>query len=149
MKQFLFRALAPAAMAAFVCSQPAVALEPLTATGLIEACKSHEVDRLGSGATTCRAYIQGYISASTEIVASEDRPSDFVARAIRTRASRLSEDAEQRLSSRYCLPQSETIDTLIGKVANASQPLAEEATAESVLLAIFDNHYRCNNVIEK
>ncbi|MBB5211020.1 hypothetical protein [Microbulbifer hydrolyticus] len=149
MKRLLLRAFAPAALATLVLGQPAVALEPLTGTGLVEACRAYQVDPLGSGATTCRAYIQGYLSASTEIVAAEDRPSQFVARAIRTRASRLSEDAEQRLSSRYCLPESETINALITKVAEVSPPLAEEATAESVMLTVFDRHYRCEDVIGK
>ncbi|WP_153039113.1 hypothetical protein [Microbulbifer sp. Q7] len=152
MKRLLPRVLAPAILAAVTTTiggQPAVAMEPLTATGLIEACKSHAIDPQDSGATTCRAFIQGYLSASTEIIAAEDRPSLFVARAIRTRTGRLSAETEQKISSRYCLPRAETINALIAKVAGLAPPETEGATAESVMLTVFENHYRCEDVIGK
>ncbi|WP_043319239.1 Rap1a/Tai family immunity protein [Microbulbifer sp. HZ11] len=144
MKQQLRSVIAPAAVAALTIGLTSdVLAEPLTATELIEACKSHQVDQQSAQATSCRAFIHGYLSASRDIVAADERPSEFVARAIRTRASRLSDDAAQRLSSRYCLPEAATLDTLIGKVSELSQPFAEEATAESAMLTVFENHYRC------
>ncbi|MBY6190292.1 Rap1a/Tai family immunity protein [Microbulbifer agarilyticus] len=124
-----------------------VLAEPLTATKLIEACKAYKADQESAPATSCRAFIHGYLSASKDIVAAEERPSEFVARAIKTRASRLSDEAEQRLSSRYCLPPSATLDTLIAKVAEIPQPFAKDATAESAMLTVLENHYRCKDVL--
>ena len=149
MKQLLRAVFAPVAVAVLTISQShGVLAQPLTATKLVEACRAHQTDPQSSGALSCRAFIHGYLSASKDIVAAEDRPSSFVARAIRTRASRISEDTEQKLSSTYCLPESETMETLIARVAGTPQPLADGATAESVLLAIFDNHYRCKDVLD-
>ncbi|QKX17249.1 Rap1a/Tai family immunity protein [Microbulbifer sp. YPW1] len=145
MKGFTCSGFAAATAAALALSQSVSALEGLTAPGLITACKAHEENRQSPEATSCRAFIQGYLSASTDVVASEDQPSPFVARAIRTRASRLSEDAEQRLNSRYCLPGSTAIDTLAAKVAGISQPVAEEATAESLLIGVLNAHFRCDD----
>mgnify|MGYP000212266340 CR=1 FL=1 len=150
-------AFAPAAFVALALNHSAAAMEPLTAPELVTACKAYEEERespgespgKSPGATTCRAFIQGYVSASTEIVATEDRPSEFVARAIRTRTSRFSEDAEQKRNSRYCLPESQSIDVLIARVASISQPLAKEATAESVIVQVLENHYRCEGVIKQ
>ncbi|AQQ66744.1 hypothetical protein Mag101_03135 [Microbulbifer agarilyticus] len=124
-----------------------VLAESLTATKLIEACKAYKADQESAHATSCRAFIHGYLSASKDIVAAEERPSEFVARAIKTRASRLSDEAEQRLSSRYCLPSSASLDTLITKVAEIPQPFAEDATAESAMLSVLENHYRCKDVL--
>ena len=149
MKRLLRAVFAPVAVAVLTISQShGVLAEPLTATKLVEACKAHQKDQQSTDALSCRAFIHGYLSASSDIVAAEDRPSPFVARAIRTRASRLSEESEQKLSSRYCLPASENIETLIAKVAETPGPVAGEATAESVLLAVFDKHYRCKDVLE-
>lgn len=148
MKRLVRAVLTPAAVAILTASQCHDALaESLTATELVEACKAHQSDQQSTEASSCRAFIHGYLSASKDIVAAEDRPSPFVTRAIRTRASRLSDDTEQKLSSRYCLPESENIETLIGKVASVEPPLAEDATAESVMLAVFNNHFRCKDVL--
>ncbi|MCQ3828936.1 Rap1a/Tai family immunity protein [Microbulbifer elongatus] len=147
MKQKLHAVIAPAAVAALTIGLTnGVLAQPLTATELIEACKSHQVDRQSAHATSCRAFIHGYLSASNDIVAADERPSEFVARAIRTRASRLSDEAVQRLNSRYCLPNSATLDTLISQVSELSQPFAEGAPAESAMLSVFENHYRCKDV---
>lgn len=149
MKQLLRGVFVPVAAAVLTIIQSHdVLAEPLAATKLVEACKAHQMDQQSAGALSCRSFIHGYLSASKDIVAAEDRPSSFVARAIRTRASRLSEDSEQRLSSTYCLPASATMETLIARVAETPEPLAEEATAESVLLTVFDKHYRCKDVLE-
>lgn len=148
MKRFVRAVITPAAVAILTASQcHDVLAEPLTGTKLVEACKAHLSDQQSTGASSCQAFIYGYLSASKDIVAAEDRPSSFVTRAIRTRASRLSDDAEQRLSSRYCLPESESMETLIEKVASVEQPLAEDATADSVMLAVFENHFRCKDVL--
>ncbi|MFD1217494.1 Rap1a/Tai family immunity protein [Microbulbifer celer] len=134
---------------------PTVAMEPLTAPELVAACKAYQAggasktNTENAGASSCKGFIQGYVSASTEIVDEEDRPSAFVTRAMRTRTSRFSEEAEQRLSSRYCLPKSESVDVLIAKVANISQPFAENETAESVIVQVLESHYRCEDVLKK
>ena len=151
MKQKLRAVIAPAAVAALTIGlTTGVLAEPLTATKLVEACKSHQVDQQSAHASSCRAFIHGYLSASSDIVAVDERPTGFVARAIRTRASRLSDEAEQRLNSRYCLPNStahDTLDSLIARVADISQPFADSATAKSAMLTVFENHYRCKDVL--
>ncbi|WP_299595313.1 Rap1a/Tai family immunity protein [uncultured Microbulbifer sp.] len=145
MKRQLRAVIAPMAVAALTIGlTPGVLAEPLTATKLVEACKNHQAEQQ-PGSSSCQAFIQGYLSASNDIVAVDERPSGFVARAIRTRAARLSDDARQRLSSRYCLPASATIDTLIVRVAEISQPFTETATAKSALLSVFDRHYQCES----
>ena len=154
MKRQLRAVIAPVAVAALTIGlTTGVLAEPLTATKLVEACKTHLNDQHSAHATSCRAFIHGYLSASKDIVAVDERPSGFVARAIRTRAMRLSDDSEQRLSSRYCLPTTATpdpleiIDTLVAKVAEISQPFAEGASAKSAMLTVFENHYRCKEVV--
>lgn len=153
MKRFASSVFTVASVAVLALSQPAFAAEGLTAPGLITACKAYQENRQSpeksrensAEVTMCRAFIQGYLSASTDIIASEDQHSPFVARAIRTRASRLSEDAEQRLNSRYCLPKSAAIDSLAARVAGISHPVTEEATAESLLVQVLDAHFRCDD----
>ncbi|WP_091384684.1 Rap1a/Tai family immunity protein [Microbulbifer marinus] len=133
---------------ALIFSQSLAALEPMTATALVSACKSYQSDSQSAATSSCRAFIQGYLSASNEIVAVADLPSEFVARAIRTRASRLSDAAEQRLNSRYCLPEGETLEQLIAKVAAEDKQFAPDAEAAVVMRRVFDAHYLCDAVIQ-
>lgn len=124
-------------------------MEPLSAPELVTACTARAENPQGKQALTCRAFIQGYLSASTEVTSLEERPSPFVARAIRTRASRLSDEAEQRLNSRYCLPAALPVETLMDQVAALTQPLAQSAPAETALKLVLDAHYRCAEVTEQ
>ncbi|WP_073270507.1 Rap1a/Tai family immunity protein [Microbulbifer donghaiensis] len=133
---------------ALIFSQSLAALEPMNATALVSACKSYQSDSQSAAASSCRAFIQGYLSASNEIVAAGNRPSEFVARAIRTRASRLSDAAEQRLNSRYCLPEGETLEKLIAKVAAEDKQFALDAEAAVVMRRVFDGHYLCDAAIQ-
>ena len=142
-KRILIRFCGPLAL---VLSLPLNAVEPLRATELVQACQSYTQ---GGRVPTCAAYIQGYLSASNDIVSVEDRPSPFVARAMRTRTSRLSEAAEQRLDSRYCLPEGETLDDVIAKVAAESADLSETAGAALVMRRVFEKHYLCDAVMSR
>lgn len=133
---------------ALVFCQPLAALEPMTAAELVSACRTYLEDSRSAAAANCRAYVLGYLSASNEIVAEEERPSGFVARAMRTRASRLSDAAEQRLDSRFCLPEGETLDGLIGRLAAGPAQYATDAEASVVMRDLFEKHYRCDAVME-
>lgn len=142
----LIRIGAPLALA--LC-QPLAALEPMRATELVSACKAYQRDSGSAAASSCRAFVQGYLQATNEIVAEGDRPSRFVARAIRTRASRLSDAAEQRLNSRFCLPEGETLDNLIANVAAEQRRFAADADASILMRVVFENHYLCDSVTER
>jgi len=142
-KRLLIRIGAPLALAI---GQPLAAMEVLSGEDLVSACSAHRKGLDPAAASTCRGFIQGYLSATDEIVAAEDRPSGFVARAIRTRATRLSEDAERRLDSRYCLPEGERLDDLIAKVAAQPRELPAGADAAEVMRRVFEAHYLCDSV---
>lgn len=148
LKRLLIRFGTPLALTALAVSQPLAALESLGAGELVAACRDYQRGESSTRASTCRAFIQGYLSASNEIVAAGDRPSEFVARAMRTRASRLSDAAEQRLNSRFCLPPDESLDNVIAKVAAEPDDLADGAGAAVVMRRIFERHYLCDAVLQ-
>ncbi|WP_323844182.1 hypothetical protein [Microbulbifer magnicolonia] len=133
---------------ALIFSQSLAAMEPMSAAGLVSACKAYQMAGEATAAASCRAFIQGYLAASNDIVAAEDRPSGFVARALRTRASRLSDAAEQRLDSRYCLPEGETVDRLIARVAAEEQRFAPDTAADIVMRRVFERHYLCDAAVQ-
>ncbi|MCW8125955.1 Rap1a/Tai family immunity protein [Microbulbifer halophilus] len=141
--RLLIRAGAPLALAF---SQPLAALESMSAAELVSACKAHLEDRQSAAASGCRAFIQGYLAASPEIVAVEDRPSGFVARAMRTRGSRFSDAAEQRLNSRFCLPEGESLEQLVARVAAQTDGFEADAGASAVMRRVFEKHYLCDAV---
>lgn len=143
-KRLLIRIGAPLALAI---GQPLAAMEPLSGEGLVSACSAYQKGLDPAAASTCRGFIQGYMSATDEVVAAEERPSGFVARAIRTRASRLSDAAEQRLGSRYCLPEGERLEDLIAKVAAQPRELPAGADAADVMRRVFEAHYLCDSAL--
>ncbi|MFC6635717.1 Rap1a/Tai family immunity protein [Microbulbifer taiwanensis] len=134
------------ALLALAIAQPLAAMEPLSGEALVSACSEHQQGLDAAAASTCRGFIQGYLSATDEIVAAEERPSGFVARAIRTRASRLSDAAEKRLNSRFCLPEGERLNDLIAKVAAQPRELPAGADAADVMRRVFETHYLCDSV---
>lgn len=141
--RLLIRIGAPLALAF---SQPLAAQEPMSAAELVSGCKAHLEDSQSAAASGCRAFIQGYLSASPEIVAEEDRPSGFAARAMRTRGSRLSDAAEQRLSSRFCLPEGENLEQLIARIAAQTDGVTADDEASVVMRRVFEQHYLCDAV---
>lgn len=131
---------------ALTLSQAAVAVESMRASDLLEACRAYQEDSRSPEARTCEAFIQGYLSASGEIVAADKSTDGFFARALRTRGVRLSEKAERRLTSPYCLPEGETLSGLIAKLAGGSNQFAVDAEAGVVMRHLFKEHYLCEAV---
>lgn len=125
-------------------SPGATALEPLSAPALLEACQTYQRDSNAPEALTCRGFILGYLSGSADIVAEEERPEGFAARALRTRGMRLPDDTQQRLRSRYCLPKGETLEDLVARLAGASRQFTVDAQADVAMRHLFEKHYRCD-----
>lgn len=127
-------------------SQAVGAVESMKASDLLEACRAYQQDNRSPQARTCQAFIQGYLSASAEIVVEGKSTDGFFARALRTRGVRLSDEAQRRLTSPYCLPAGETLPDLIARLAGDSRQFAADAEAAVVMRHLFKEHYLCEAV---
>lgn len=116
--------------------------EEMRGGDLISACAEYSAGHSSAEAASCIAYLQGYLDGNTDIVSESDRPSSFVVRALRTRATRLSEESEQKLNSIYCLPEGFELPVLAIDVAQ-EKPSGTAESAEQVVKNVLQRAYLC------
>lgn len=116
--------------------------EDMRGGDLISACGEYSAGYSSAKAASCIAYLQGYLDGNTDITSAADRPSSFVVRALRTRATRLSEETEQKLNSTYCLPEGFELPALASDIAQ-EKPSAAAESAEQVLKNVLQRAYLC------
>lgn len=122
---------------------PAAAVEEMSASTLRSSC-AHLLDHSGDiYGEVCKAYLQGFVSGSTKVSVAAPR-SEFMERALRTRAPGGSTDIDTLKMSRYCLPAGVDTRVLAQQIMD-SQHSAGEADASSLLEAVLKAHYPCQN----
>ena len=122
---------------------PAAAVEEMPASTLRDSCVrllNHNGDVYGE---VCKAYLQGFVSGSTKVAVAAPR-SEFMERALRTRAPGGSTDIDTLKMSRYCLPKGVDTEVLAQQIIDAKQH-AREADASALLEAVLKAHYPCQN----
>lgn len=126
----------------FLGSTTAFAVETLSTAQLQRSCVEYTSDIQNKNGTLCSAYLQGFVSGSSQIVLADDRQSDFTQRAIRTRAPGGSIEIDSLKSARYCLPSDISIEQLAGQIASA-KTTHKDQLASSLLKQILKKHYPC------
>lgn len=138
---------------------PVVALateDRLMALDYIDACKTYrqEIEKNGDkqsrgkasvNAAICRAYLQGFLAGTNKVVKEERLPSEFMQRALRTKAHGGRERVEALTDGPYCLPEGETLDDIIEKLAETDDSFSTESSADQVISQVLESHYRCRD----
>ncbi|CAA0107174.1 Rap1a/Tai family immunity protein [Zhongshania aliphaticivorans] len=126
----------------FLGSTTAVAVETLNTNKLQRSCVEYITETANRDATICSAYLQGFVSGSSQIVLANDEQSDFTQRAIRTRAPGGSIEIDSLKGARYCLPANTSIEQLAGQIANASVTKKDQL-ASALMKQVLKAHYQC------
>ena len=117
----------------------------------IEACKAYRREMKENGnkqsvnCAICRAYLQGFLAGTNKVVKEESLPSEFMQRALRTKAHGGRERVEALTNGPYCLPEGETLDGIIEKLAETNDSFSMESSADQVIGQVLENHYRCRD----
>lgn len=132
----MFR-LGAACVAGFV-TLSCLAVEQLTGRQFMEACAAYQNYGKVAGESVCRSYLQGYLSASDDVIPAEELPSPFMQRVLRTRVSGTTQSA-------FCLPEGVRLDDIIGKVLLLeSAEVADDSSAGQLIERVLETHYRCD-----
>jgi hypothetical protein len=126
----------------FLNSTAAFAVEALSTTQLQRSCVEYIAETGSKDGTICSAYLQGFVSGSSQIIVANDEQSDFTQRAIRTRAPGGSLEIDSLKSAHYCLPSDISIAQLASQITNASATHKDQL-ASSLLKQILKAHYPC------
>jgi len=125
----------------FICgSLSALGPETVSAKSLIESCK------LISGKSVpqlCGAYIQGYLDASPNIVKEDQLPSEFVTRALKTRAPQKDVAVKTVANVKFCVPSEGFLSELVTKIAEVEYDAKQHQLASSVVYSILKADYSC------
>ena len=123
---------------------PAVAVEEMSANTLRGSCTRMLNESGDVYGEVCKAYLQGFVSGSTKVSVAAPR-SEFMERALRTRAPGGSTDIDTLKMSRYCLPEGLGTEVLAQQIIDSEQN-ARDADASSLLEAVLKAHYPCKNL---
>lgn len=124
---------------------PAIAIEPLPSTTLIEQCSSSEE----SAHQACRSWIHGFVGGAfasrTAKLTDAERKETFSERAARTRISRGRFLYGQNIDAGYCLPRGTTIGELVNKIPAYGASLKQVPEhANQLMLGFLRKHYPCD-----
>ncbi len=134
-------------------SLPCVAQEQLKAVDFVAACKAYRARNTASEETAddkningaiCRAYLQGFLAGTNQVVNEEDLPSPFMQRALRTKAHGGRERVEALTVGPYCLPAGESLDSIIEKLADDENAYGDNSGADYAIRQVLRRHYRCD-----
>ena len=117
----------------------ASAMEKMNANTLIQVCKDfHTETKESLQGNLCHAYLQGFVAGSHTIMIETDQQSDFMQRALRTRAP-----GDCVKPATYCLSTVISLSDFSAKIADLEDTYTQDAGAETVILQVLDSHYRC------
>lgn len=91
----------------------------------------------------CFSYLQGYFAGTNEIVTTEDLPSDFTLRVLRTRGQRLNDAQQKLLDSRYCISEKESLKDFAAKVALLDTNFSQDSVASEAVKLVLEQHFIC------
>ena len=131
-----------AACCGFLSSATATAVETLNTNELQNSCVEYIAEIGNINGALCSAYLQGFVSGSSQIVVANDEQSDFTQRAIRTRAPGGSIEIDSLKSARYCLPNDVSIKQLAGQIASVNVTKKDQL-ASSLMKQVLKAHYPC------
>lgn len=134
-------------------SLPAVAVERMDGESYQAACRAHQAEGVEGKASNsqssdkspdiCAAFLSGYLAAVESFYMNSGEEKNYYDRAVETRAKGLLSKDRMLKGKRYCIPEDEPIDSIIGRI-NASRLSEDEARyADNVIKAVLDSHYRC------
>lgn len=130
-------------------SMPVVAVERMDGNSYQAACRAHHSGALeGRGespqdSAICAAFLSGYLAAVESFYMNAGDEKNYYDRAVETRAKGLLSKDRMLKGKRYCIPEAEPIDDIIGHI-NASRFSEDESRyADNVIKAVLDSHYRC------
>jgi len=111
---------------------------------LVQACRDEQSSDASGSAGLCEGYLFGYVDAHPEIAFSEDLPSEYMQRVLRTRApAHPRADVQKRAV--YCLDSVESLREISASIARMDPDSVASATPSSVIKDILDQHYRCRS----
>ncbi|NVJ60976.1 MAG: hypothetical protein HWE27_11330 [Gammaproteobacteria bacterium] len=116
--------------------------EFVNAKSLIESCKQvtdKNVPKL------CGAYIQGYLEASQHIIKETQLPSEFMMRALKTRAPHKDVAVETVSKAKYCVPEKGFVFEFVGKVSQVDYNPDTQTLASTVVESVLIDHYSCKS----
>jgi hypothetical protein len=125
-----------------ISSATALAVETLNTKELQHSCVEYIAEVENKEGTICSAYLQGFVSGSSQISLADNEQSDFTQRAIRTRAPGGSIEIDSLKSARYCLPSDISIKELAGQIANTTLTKKDQL-ASSLMKRVLKAHYPC------
>lgn len=121
----------------------------LMAADYLDACKTYRLEiekndgEQSINGAICRAYLQGFLAGTDKVVKEERLPSEYMQRALRTKAHGGIERVEALNQGPYCLPEGESLDDIIKKLAESGDSFSSESSADLVVSRVLENHYRC------
>ena len=130
-------------------SLPAVAVERMDGQSYQAACRAHHSGETGGSgenaqnSAICAAFLSGYLSAVESFYMNAGEEKNYYDRAVETRAKGLLSKDRMLKGKRYCIPEAEQIDTIIGRINASTFSEDESRYADNVIKAVLDSHYRC------
>ena len=113
-----------------------------TGAELVQACREEQSGAAPGSNGLCEGYLIGYVDAHPEIAFSEDLPSEYMQRVLKTRAPA---HPRTNLTKRavYCLESAATLQEISASIARMEAESASSTTPSEVIEDILEQHYRC------
>jgi len=143
MNQKIIQAFASGCCAVAMLGAEARAQQPAIGSGadLVEACRQSSTDA-PEQAGLCEGFLLGYLEASTDVVFTEQLPSGYMQRVMRTRAPVHPETSAMKTPT-YCLEGIHTIEALRAEIAAVDPSSVGEVPAASVVQDLLEAGYLC------
>ncbi|MBN7797222.1 hypothetical protein [Parahaliea mediterranea] len=114
---------------------------------LVEACRDAQSGARPGGsdrAGLCEGYLLGYLHANPEVAFSEELPSAYMQRVMRTRAP-VHPQTDALKSVAYCLEGANSVREIRAAIAALDPASVAAVSPASVVKRILDKNYRCRS----
>jgi len=109
---------------------------------LVQACGA-PVDEGNAGpGRLCEGYLLGFLQGNPAVVFSEELPSAYMQRALRTRAP-VHETTRPIKSAKFCLAGRDSVKALEAEIGELSAAAVDSLSPSEVILHVLERHYRC------
>lgn len=109
---------------------------------LVQACRDAQQGDDADRAGLCEGYVLGYLHANPDVAFSEELPSAYMQRVMRTRAP-VHPQTEALKSVTYCLQGADSVSEISAAIAGLDPESVAATSPASVVKRILDKNYRC------
>lgn len=138
--------LCGAAIVGFTPAPPARAQAPSEqlsdGSELVAACRSANENPASEGSRLCNGYLLGYLQANPTVAFSEELPSAYMQRVLRTRAPDHPQTKTVK-TAKFCLEGENSVAEIRDHVAGFDPKVAANIAPASLVERVLEQHYHC------